>query len=307
MPLSFLILVFIIPGAILLLIVARCLWLVRLAFYPRRFTYEKSFAIEIEHGRMNEPEFQSWPKLEVTIRSPHGYDLSGTWFPLTDSSKTIIMLHGFSYTRAGMIKYIPVFRRRGFNVLIYDQRFFGRSGGPNTSYGFYEKDDLKAAFDWVVEKTGPQGIIGTLGESMGGAIVLQHGAIDPRPAFIIADSSYANLREAMALRLHNKYRLPAFPLLNFGTWLINVFGDFNFSQVIPERDVANLQMPILFVHSLEDKEVPPSHGRRLFAAKRRGLRRLYLAPDAGHVEAAWRDRTTYDREVGEFLAEASIL
>ena len=307
MPLSLLILVLIIPVAILFLIVVVGLWLVKQAFYPRKFTYEKSYDIEVEHGRLNDTEFQSWSKQEVTIRSPHGYDLSGTWFPLTDSSKTIIMLHGLSYTRAGMIKYIPVFRRRGFNVLIYDQRFFGRSGGPNTSYGFYEKNDLKAAFDWVAEKTGPQGIIGTLGESMGGAIVLQHGAIDPRPAFIIADSSYADLREAMALRLHNEYHFPAFPLLNIGAWLITVFGDFNFSQVIPERDVANLQMPILFVHSLEDKEVPPSHGRRLFAAKRRGLRRLYLAPDAGHVEAAWRDRAAYDREVGEFLNDAGIM
>ena len=307
MPLSLLILVLIIPVAILFLIVVVGLWLVKQAFYPRKFTYEKSYDLEVEHGRLNDTEFQSWSKQEVTIRSPHGYDLSGTWFPLTDSSKTIIMLHGLSYTRAGMIKYIPVFRRRGFNVLIYDQRFFGRSGGPNTSYGFYEKNDLKAAFDWVAEKTGPQGIIGTLGESMGGAIVLQHGAIDPRPAFIIADSSYADLREAMALRLHNEYHFPAFPLLNIGAWLITVFGDFNFSQVIPERDVANIQMPILFVHSLEDKEVPPSHGRRLFAAKRRGLRRLYLAPDAGHVEAAWRDRAAYDREVGEFLNDAGIM
>ncbi len=306
MPLSFLILVLIIPGAILLLIVAGCLWLIRQALCPRKFSYEKSYLLEVENGRFNEAEYSGWEKEEVTIPSPHGYDLSGTWFPQTGCDKTIIMLHGFPYTRVGMIKYIPFFRRRGFNVLIYDQRFFGRSGGPNTRYGFYEKDDLKAAFDWVVEKTGPQGIIGTLGESMGGAIVLQHGAIDSRPAFIITDSSYADLREAMALRLHNEYHLPAFPLLNFGAWLINVFSDFNFSQVIPERDVANLQMPILFVHSLEDKEVPPSHGRRLFAAKRHGLRRLYLAQDAGHVEAAWRDRTTYDREVGEFLVEASI-
>ena len=306
MPLSLLILVLIIPVAILFLIVVVGLWLVKQAFYPRKFTYEKSYDLEVEHGRLNDTEFQSWSKQEVTIRSPHGYDLSGTWFPQTGCDKTIIMLHGFPYTRVGMIKYIPFFRRRGFNVLIYDQRFFGRSGGPNTSYGFYEKNDLKAAFDWVAEKTGPQGIIGTLGESMGGAIVLQHGAIDPRPAFIIADSSYADLREAMALRLQNEYHLPAFPLLNFGAWLITAFGDFNFSQVIPERDVANLQMPILFVHSLEDKEVPPSHGRRLFAAKRHGLRRLYLAPNAGHVEAAWRDRTTYDHEVGEFLREAGF-
>jgi hypothetical protein len=306
MPLSLLIVVLIIPGGILLLLLAGSLWLVRQALYPRKFTYEKSYLLEVENGHFNEEHYNSWAKQEITLRSPHGYDLSGTWFPMPGSSKTIIMLHGFPYTRVGMIKYIPLFRRRGFNVLIYDQRYFGRSGGLNTSYGFYEKDDLKAACDWVLAQTGPQGIIGTLGESMGGATVLQHGAIDPRPAFIIADSTYADLLEAMAIRLRNEYHLPAFPLLKIGAAIIPVFGGFKLSQTSPEQAAATLKMPVLFVQSLKDKEVPPAHGPRLFTAKRQGLRRLYLAPGAGHVEAVWCDRAAYDHEVGEFLAEAGI-
>lgn len=306
MPLSLLTILFIIPGAIFLLLLAGSLWLVRQALYPRKFSYEKSYLLEVENGRFNEAEYNSWEKKEVTIPSPHGYDLSGTWLPLAGSDRTIIMLHGFPYTRVGMIKYIPLFRSRGFNVLIYDQRYFGRSGGGNTSYGFYEKDDLKAVFDWVLTRTGPQAIIGTLGESMGGATVLQHGAIDSRPAFIIADSCYAELEEAMAIRLRNEYHLPAFPLLDLGAALLPVFGGFTLTQASPERAAAALEMPVLFVQSLEDQEVPAAHGRRLFAAKQRGLRRLYLAPDAGHVEAVWRNRAAYDREVGEFLNDAGI-
>ena len=206
-----------------------------------------------------------------------------------------------------MIKYIPVFRSRGFNVLIYDQRFFGRSGGPFTSYGYFEKYDLKAALDWVLEQTGPDSLVGTLGESMGGATVLLHGAIDPRPAFIIADSCYADLREAMQIRLHDQYHLPAFPFMSLGARLLSIFGGFTLEQASPERAAAELTMPVFFIQSLNDTEVPPAHGRRLFAAKRNGLRRLYLAPDAGHVEAVWADRAAYDREVGEFLKEVGIM
>jgi len=280
---------------------AASLWFAKKALTPRKFTYEKSWLIEVENGRFNEDAYREWDKQGVTIRSPYGYTLAGTWFPISGSRKTVVMVHGFPYTRAGLIKYIPFFRSRGFNVLIYDQRFFGDSGGPNSTYGFFEKFDLKAAVDWVLEQVGSGSLVGTLGESMGGATVLQHGVIDARPAFIICDSSYADLFEAMKIRLRSDFHLPAFPLLYTARWLVQLRGGFTFDQVSPLQAAAELQTPVLFVQGLNDVEVPPSHGRRLYAAKIHGLRRLYLAPDAGHVEAAWRDRDAYDRELTEFL------
>jgi len=306
MPLFLLILIIIFVTPLTALLIAS-LWIVKQALYPRKFTYEKSYLLEVENGRFNEDVWNSWEKHEVTLCSPYGYDLSGTWLPLTGSNKTIILLHGFPYTRIGMIKYIPLFRSRGFNVLIYDQRYYGRSGGPFTSYGYFEKYDLKAALDWVLEQTGPDSLVGTLGESMGGATVLLHGVIDPRPAFIIADSCYADLREAMQIRLHDQYHLPAFPLMSLGARLLSIFGGFTPELASPERAAAELTMPVFFIQSLNDVEVPPQHGRRLFVAKRNGLRRLYLAPNAGHVEAVWADRATYDREVGEFLQAAGVM
>ncbi len=138
MPL-FLLILLIIAAALLIAVLIASLWIVKQALYPRKFSYEKSYLLEVENGRFNEDVWNSWEKHEVTFHSPYGYDLSGTWLPLTGSKKTIILLHGFPYTRVGMIKYIPLFRSRGFNVLIYDQRFFGRSGGPFTSYGYLRK------------------------------------------------------------------------------------------------------------------------------------------------------------------------
>ena len=299
--------ILILLALLILVVLGISLWIVKQALYPRKFSYEKSYLIEVENGRFSEDVWNSWEKHELIIQSPYGYNLSCTWLPQPGSKKTIILLHGFPYTRVGMIKYIPVFRSRGFNVLIYDQRYYGRSGGPFTSYGFFEKHDLKAALDWVLEHTGPASLVGTLGESMGGATVLQHGVIDPRPAFIIADSSYADLREAMQIRLRDQYHLPAFPITNIGARLLSIFGGFTPEQASAERAAAELTMPVLFIQSMNDVEVPPAHGRRLFAAKRKGLRRLYLAPDAGHVEAVWADRAAYDREVGEFLKEAGIM
>ena len=89
---------------------------------------------------------------DVNRRYHFPHEASTAAFPQPGSNKTMILVHGISYTRMGMVKYMPIFRRLGWNILIYDQRFFGRSGGSNTSFGYYEKRDLVAAFDWAKNK-----------------------------------------------------------------------------------------------------------------------------------------------------------
>lgn len=216
------------------------------------------------------------------------------------------MVHGISYTRLGMVKYMPMFRRRGWNILAYDQRFFGRSGGANTSYGFYEKDDLKAAIDWVKTRLPEDGVIATMGESLGAVTCLQHAAIDPRPAFVIADAGFASLQEELELRLREDYHLPAFPILTLGGWWVRLLAGFSFGQVVPLRDVTDLEMPVLFVHGQADLEVLPTDSQRMYDAKIHGLRRLLLVPEAEHVQSVLVDPAGYDREVGELLDEVGL-
>lgn len=306
MTATFLIIFFGLVGIILLVLLGAGMWMVKQAIYPRRFTIEESYLNEIEQGRFNADEFQSWDQQEITFRSPFGYSISGSYFPQPGSNKTMILVHGISYTRMGMVKYMPIFRRLGWNILIYDQRFFGRSGGSNTSFGYYEKRDLVAAFDWAKSQIAPDGVIGTLGESLGAATCLQHAFIDPRPAFVIADSSFASLQDELAFRLKTDYNLPPFPMLNIGRGLIRLLAGFDTTRIVPERDVARLEMPVLFVHGLADVEVPPGHSQRLFDAKARGLRRLFFMPDAVHVQSVSTDPAAYEHEVREFLRESGL-
>jgi uncharacterized protein len=282
-------------------------YLLRQAITPRTFPYLKSYAIEVEQGKLVESEYLTWEKEELRLRSPFGYELSGTYFPLPGSQKTIIIVHGFTYTRMGAVKYMPIFRQRGYNVLIYDQRYHGLSGGANTTFGYYEKHDLKAMMDWAVQSLDNQGIVGTMGESLGAATCLQHAALDPRVAFVVADCGYADLYDQLVTRLRLDYHLPPFPLLPLASWMCRRWAGFSFRDVSPERDVALLEIPVMIIHGIQDDYIFAEHAQRLYAAKRKGLRKLYLVPDAGHAEAYWNNRAEYDRLVGEFLREANTL
>ena len=294
---------------VLLLLTLAGLFLDRLsrnAVHPRRFSYIKSYAVQVEHGRLDERQFLELEKEEMTFASPHGYRLRGTYFPLPAGQPargTLILVHGFSFTRAGMYKFIAMAQRLGFNALAYDQRFHGQSGGTYITFGAQEQDDLRAACDWVSQRR-PGERIGVMGESLGAAVVLQFAASDARPAFLIADCPFADLYQQFALRLRADYHLPVWPLLPISlVWMRLRYG-FDPRRVSPQRDAAQIETPLLLIHGLADTYVPVQSSRAIAAAKTRGLCRLVEVPGAGHLGCYSQNPAQYEQAVQAFLQQA---
>ena len=278
----------------------------RLALFPSVMTFEDTRKQAIELGWLVEERYEPWAKEEVTIPSPFGYALSAVYHPVEGSSRTVVISHGIGSSSYGAVKYAALFHDRGYNVLLYDLRHHGRSGGHNTTFGFYEKYDLKAVIDFAFSRLGPGGIVGTMGESMGAATTLQHAAIDPRVAFAIADCPYSDLPELFAYRLREDFNLPAFPLIPTASLAARVIARCDFREASPIRCVSQIEQPVLFIHGSGDSYIPPKMSVDLCSAKTRGYSKLYLAPGAGHVESVMRNPVEYDQQVGAFLAEIGL-
>jgi dipeptidyl aminopeptidase/acylaminoacyl peptidase len=301
MPIPLIILI-----VLVVLLAGMSLYFTLVAIYPHTRKPEETYQLELQDHKFDEAKYQALPKEEFRLRSPYGYDLYGIYIPLDSARKTVVIVHGITYTLFGSVKYMDMFRKRGFNVLMFDNRFHGRSGGKNCTFGYYEKQDLKAMVDWAFERLGAGGKVGTMGESLGAATVLQNVSIDPRLSFVVADCPYSDLIQLFTYRLKEDYHLPPFPLLKISSWFSHFISGMSYEEVSPIQGIRQVSTPIFFAHGKDDDYIPPQMSVDMFNAKQTGVRKLYLAPNARHAQAYWKNPEEYDQKMGEFLGEVGI-
>lgn len=272
---------------------------------PKTLSLEDAYITNIEMKNIDSVWFESLKYEDVFISSPYGYELHGRFFPLKNSKKTVIISHGVGQNIYSSVKYMKLFYSRGFNILLYDHRNHGNSGGKHTTFGYYEKYDLVACTDWVLNRCGFDCKVGIHGESMGAAIALQNSAIDPRIVFYIVDCPLSDLNTLLGYRLKVDYKMPSFPLINVSSFISRIRAGFYFGQVSPIMDIANVDTPIFFIHGKEDTYILPKMSEEMYNIKK-GKKKLYLADGARHAESCISNYEEYDRLVGEFLEEVHI-
>ncbi|WP_096153603.1 MULTISPECIES: alpha/beta hydrolase [Bacillus] len=294
---------FIILGTIISYILIIGLFFTNKVMYIKRKTNEEIIERETTLGHYNEQEYAKLPKKPLTIPSPFGYDIYGELIPVEGSKKYMIFCHGVTQNTLNSIKYMNIFLKRGWNAIIYDHRRHGKSGGKTTSYGFYEKHDLKAVVNRVKEIAGPDSIIGIHGESMGAATLLLYaGDLEDGADFYIADCPFSDLEEQLAYRLQVEFKVPKPLVMPIATSFLRLRDKYSLKDVSPISVIENINNPILFIHSETDDYIPVLMTQQLFE-KKKGAKKLYLAKNGLHAMSYSENREEYEKTIEEFLEE----
>jgi pimeloyl-ACP methyl ester carboxylesterase len=192
------------------------------------------------------------------------------------SRGTIVYLHGIADNRNSATGVIDRFTARGFQVIAYDSRAHGQSGGDACTYGVFEQRDLQRVIDAV-----GGGRVVLIGTSLGAAVALQAAAEDPRIAAVIAAETFSDLRTVARERAPFVFTRGS---IDRAFKLAEQEGGFSVDAASPLAAAPRITSPVLLIHGAADSKTPPSHSQRVFDALT-GPKRLILVPGAGHNQS----------------------
>lgn len=290
-----------------------------IGLYIGNMLYKQTFEIntreeldqyEKNKNTFNEIRFNQLQKEDFSIASRNDYRLYGTYIKNAKTTQnTIILLHGLLGSRWSVMKYADMYLDKGFNVLIYDERNHGYSKGDNTTFGFYESDDLDKLVDWVHKKN-KDGIIGVHGDDIGGVAALLHAKTNEskkRVSFYIVDGAYSDLSEYFTLKFKEqyniKYKFLVTPLIFYLDKVNKIKNGFYLKEVSPVSILNQVQTPILFVHGSNDKIVPKSMSEDMYNAKA-GSKEIYIVSNSEHGETFLTNPDEYTEKVNNFIDAA---
>jgi alpha-beta hydrolase superfamily lysophospholipase len=244
---------------------------------------------------------------DFQVRAPDGILLRG-WKvrPTQPNGDWVLMFHGVSDNRVGMLGHAEFLLRSGYSVVMMDARAHGASEGSMATYGFRERDDTRAIIEALYATANVHCLL-ELGESMGGAIALQSAAAEPRIAGIVAESSFSDLREASYdyAGLHLSSWLGK-TLFRPGAVMVVRAGEkeagFKAENVSPEKAVAGRALPILLICGTHDHTLPCRHSQRIFSAAA-GPKQLWTVAGADHSAALGAAPNEFRRRVLSFYSE----
>ena len=187
-------------------------------------------------------------------------DSNGTW---------VIVNHGNAHNISQLEEpeFLRDLRATGVNILAYDYRGFGESGGTPDEQGLYA--DGHAAYQLLRTKYGvPAERIIAYGHSLGTGVAVELASTVPLGGLVL-HAPYTSIPDLGAER---------FPYLP-----VRQISAYRFASL--ER-IPKITVPLLVLHSPGDKAVPLAMGERIYAASGSKDRRMMHV--AGGHELAFR-------------------
>ena len=240
---------------------------------------------------------------DIAITAGDGVQLKA-WFiqPRDNNGIAVIVLHGVGDNRQGMLGFAETFLSNGYSVLLPDSRAQGASGGRLVTYGIQEADDVRRWFEWLINAERPRCVFG-MGESMGGAILLQALRVEPRFCAAVVESPFASFRAIAYDRAGQIFHAGPWlgqtvlrPAVEVGLLYGRIRYGIALTDASPQRAVEEVRIPILLIHGLADDNIPPRHSR-LIREHNPSHTTLWEVPHAGHCGASMVAPEEFNRRV----------
>jgi fermentation-respiration switch protein FrsA (DUF1100 family) len=261
-------------GTVVLVILVAIVW-----FGAGALLFEGALRVERKQSTTRDASQQA------SIAAADGVILRGEFVLASGSSDCVMVLHGVADSHASALGFAPMFLEAGYSVLAPDSRAHGASAGALVTFGVLEADDVVRWAEWLHNR-GCQRVYG-LGESLGGAILIQAAAKEQVFAAIVAECAFRDLPSIAAYRVATSARVPDF-LARALVAAARAYGrgryGLDLADASPMKSAKRLRTPLLLIHGANDANTPPSHSRAIGDAATGS--EVWLVPNAGHTNAS---------------------
>ncbi len=225
---------------------------------------------------------------EIKVVTSDSVRIHGWFVPALRSRGTLLFSHGNAGNISHRLQLIQLYRSLDLDVLIFDYRGYGQSGGKPGEEGTYR--DIRAIWNYLTsERMIPPDRILVIGRSLGAAVAtnlafeLEAESL-PSPAGVILESPFTSIPD-MGAELY-----PFLP--------VRLLARIDYNNL---TNVRGIHVPLLVVHSVDDEITPFSHGEAVFAAANEP--KTFLEISGSHDDAYFIAEERYLRAMREFIEE----
>jgi len=240
------------------------------------------------------------PRREYETIKLQSYEELEAWdVKIPNSKGTIIMFHGYSSSKSGLLQYSEEFNNKGYSTLLVDFMGSGGSSGNITTVGFKESRDVKVAYEYIKNRNDAGDII-LFGCSMG-AVSIMKSIVDYKisPSKIILECPFGSFKKTTENRFE-AMKLPTFPLAN----LLMVYGGlqlgFNPFGHKPTDYAKAIKLPTLLIYGAKDARVTRIEIDEIYK-NLQGDKALGIMENSGHEVYLNDDSARWNKLIDEFI------
>ena len=255
------------------------------------------------HDKSREiPKMPDSPSEKWRMTMPDGRHLTAIYYtPSENGHPWVLLAHGYGRDQRYVRDYAAVYLEQGYNVLSPDLCASGESEGMYITMGVKESEEVARWATKITERDANAEIV-LHGISMGAAtVMLAAGQYQiPGLAAVIEDCGYTSAYAMFTSQLHAIFGLPEFPIMTCVDILSGIKTGVKVSDASPLKAIANIKVPVMFIHGAVDKMVPPSMLEELYNACH-APKTNFVVEGAGHGDAMIVARKEYWKAVFSFI------
>jgi fermentation-respiration switch protein FrsA (DUF1100 family) len=228
---------------------------------------------------------------EITFKTKSGADIHGVYVAPAQYMDTILLFHGNAVNITYYEDFAEVYSKRGYGILIFDYRGFGKSEGKITAGNIYE--DSIAAVEYLLKekKTAPSNII-LWGHSFGNAPAIETALRLKDYSFkaLVLQSPFTNIPQMAGALLGGAYK----PDSTLQTIIIGALYAVLFDKRYDNlAKIKKVKLPLFIAYTKQDMIIPWQMSEALANAAPEGSLK-FLSPLGKHENFDWLEKEAID-------------